>query len=379
MSIYPYFIGRGTSREDPIQLPESHRDELKDAKHYLTPPDLVVAVNVALTLGMPLLITGEAGSGKSSIAARLLYELKLGSEVLSYTVKSDTQARDLFYQFDTLGRFHAANTLNPDSDAVDARRFIRFKALGLALLHAIGPDKVSNLLGPYANHLNISKPTRRVVLIDEIDKAPRDVPNDILTEIEQMRLEVPELAGTRSEDAANAGIPVIQLTKEHAKYRPIVIFTSNSERTLPEPFIRRCAYHHLQLPEYHSNNNQDEELVTIENIVAKRIGNRFTKTGFLKEAVELFEKLRESDSPQINRKPSLAELLDWLECIYQRYRKDNRTPVSLAYIAFNDKAFLHNTINTLLLKDKTDHNNGIELLYKQIGLDDKEIGRNNAH
>jgi len=165
----PYFLGFGGPRHQVGQnLPTPDRDALADPEHYQTPPDLAAAVDVALTLGMPLLLTGEPGSGKSGLAARVRWELGLGPRLLTYVVKSNTEATDLFYHFDTLGRFHAASTPSNDSDQADPRRFIRFRALGLALLHALGPATANELLGPYATALKIQERTRCVVLIDEM-------------------------------------------------------------------------------------------------------------------------------------------------------------------------------------------------------------------
>jgi MoxR-like ATPase len=374
----PYFLGFGGPRHQVGQnLPTPDRDALADPEHYQTPPDLAAAVDVALTLGMPLLLTGEPGSGKSGLAARVRWELGLGPRLLTYVVKSNTEATDLFYHFDTLGRFHAASTPSNDSDQADPRRFIRFRALGLALLHALGPATANELLGPYATALKIQERTRCVVLIDEIDKAPRDVPNDILDEIERMRCEIPELAGPRAADGADVGIPVLELGKDDALYRPIVIFTSNSERALPEPFVRRCAYHHLELPPYEPEGQQ----VSVLGIVQARIGARFRIADgpLLKDAVNLLRALR--DDPAIERKPSLAELLDWLEAVVARYGKGalaDSGPLTLKRIADDNPSWLTHMVNSLLLKRPEDRLRGRDQLARMLDAARAETATPNA-
>ncbi len=189
---------------------------LDDLGPLCTDPELAAAVDVALTLGMPLLLTGEPGSGKSGLADSLAWELGLG-EPLRFPVQSDTESRDLFYRFDTVGRFHAAQTRAPaESPAADAGRFISFEALGRAILLA-KPVAIEAALGlPPGSLGHPGAPCRSVVLIDEIDKAPRDVPNDILVEIERMEFGVPELR-------VGDGQPVrVALGADENRYRPIV-------------------------------------------------------------------------------------------------------------------------------------------------------------
>lgn len=138
----PKYKGQGAQQPDAVdKLPIVDPLALRSPQAYRASSDLAAAVNVALTLGMPLLLTGEPGSGKSGLADSLAWELAAHDDKapkpLRFVVKSDTQARDLFYRFDTVGRFHASQT--PDADS-DPRQFISFAALGKAILHAKSPD-----------------------------------------------------------------------------------------------------------------------------------------------------------------------------------------------------------------------------------------------
>lgn len=178
MNVQRLYTGRGGRAPARVKdLPPVNPEALRAPENYLAPPDLAAAVDVALTLGMPLLLTGEPGSGKSALADSVAHELGLG-RALRFVVKSDTEARDLFYHFDTVGRFHASQTREADANPC---HYISFAALGKAILHAKPPSYASQILGVRAHA--------------GIDKAPRDVPNDILVEIENMQFDIPELSG----------------------------------------------------------------------------------------------------------------------------------------------------------------------------------------
>ena len=324
MSDTPFYTGCGV--RDPgaaDQLPTVHPEDLRDPRGYRATPELAAAVDVALTLGMPLLLTGEPGSGKSGLADSLAWELGLG-EVIRFPVKSDTESRDLFYRFDTVGRFHAAQTLEADDPGADAVRFLSFEALGRAILLAKS-EQAGLSLGLSKEILrHPGDPHRSVVLIDEIDKAPRDVPNDILVEIENMQFDIPELSGGHGERVQ------VRLDERDNRYRPIVIFTSNSEKALPDPFLRRCVFHHLAFPPFKKDLPSDAAIadneVTVESIIYARLGARFQGhepvSRRVGEALGFFHFLRDGQRG-LERRPTLAELLDWLD-----YLMPQRRPVS---------------------------------------------------
>ncbi len=289
----------------------------EDPKYYVAPKDLRNAVNIALELGLPLLLTGEPGVGKSCLARSLNRELgHKEADLLHYTVKSDTRDSDLFYSYDTLSRFHAVHgqiNMNDEAaqqkaeDAAHPRRFIRYQALGLAILQAKGRDNIpSGIMTDEALEAFPKQRRRAVVLIDEIDKAPHDMPNDILNEIERMEFRIPELFIDET----------IKLdTEEDKKHRPIVIITSNGIRELPEAFLRRCLYFHLTMPKFKEElENTDPNEVSVEAIVASRFGEDHfnNREELLGDALSLFQYLRQDSLRGLQRKPSLAEFLDWL-------------------------------------------------------------------
>jgi MoxR-like ATPase len=227
-------------------------------------------------LGQPLLLTGEPGTGKTHLAWSVAWELGLG-EPLKFETKSTSSSRELFYEYDHLSRFHAANTDEGSQRSID---YVTFSALGMAILLANEPDEVVELKQEQLNH---DSPRRSVVLIDEIDKAPRDFPNDILNEIEGMYFRIPELKN----------IVVTAAPEMH----PVVIITSNSEKHLPDAFLRRCVYYNIEFP--------DSE--RLEEIILSQLG---WSADEVSGAFDLFFRLRDY-SVGLRKKPGTAELLYW--------------------------------------------------------------------
>jgi MoxR-like ATPase len=279
---------RGASAEGarplvtPTSLVRVDTEKTIDPKGYLPDQGLVDAVNVALMLQQPLLLSGEPGTGKTQLAFSVAEQLGLGKP-LTFETKSTSTSGDLFYSFDNLRRFQAAQV---HGDDVDPRLFIQYSALGLAIIRTLAPDDARAVLpvGSAAEPV----PRRSLVLIDEIDKAPRDFPNDILNEIEHLYFRIPELSNVMV--AADSAL------------RPVVIITSNSEKSLPDAFLRRCIFYHIPFP--------DEN--RLEEILTTRVGGLVAGDGTaLAEILAFFVKLR-SDEVRLRKRPGTAELLQWV-------------------------------------------------------------------
>nr|VFK39815.1 MAG: MoxR-like ATPase [Candidatus Kentron sp. TC] len=330
MNKHSYFQGSGPRPDQRLELPRVARQRLRDGAYYLASTDLANAVNVALTLRIPLLLTGEPGSGKSRLANRIAWELRLNRpshEPFEFVIKSDTRGADLFYGFDTVGRFHAAQIVKQTEKEgdIEARiapqRFITFNALGRAILYAKPKSfltrtlELPDYLDVVKNHPGERPDSPSVVLIDEIDKAPRDVPNDILTEIENMRFRIPEFEIARGEEVH------VALEEEEQDRRPIVIITSNSEKALPDAFMRRCAYFNLESPPFRADGSKTDDEVTVEDIIESRLGksfgqgDRFDDLAFLTDCVAFLRYLRVNESLALGRKPAMAEFIDWLRVV----------------------------------------------------------------
>ena len=292
---FPYFSGNGERLTEPLELPHSTRADFLRPEAYVADPGLADAVNAALLLGQPLLLTGEPGTGKTQLAYYLAWELKLQlnedaegntrddiEPILKFETKSDSTAKSLFYSFDALKRFqHAQSGIAPPT----VLPYITFNALGKAILFTREPDEVQQFI-----RYDFIHPGKRrsVVLVDEIDKAPRDFPNDILNEIDQLYFRVSELDNARIQVDPNL--------------RPIIIMTSNSEKDLPDAFLRRCVFYHIDFPDI----NQ------MERIVTNRLGTYVEgNSRFLTDVLNLFYRLRERQQA-LTKKPTTAELLDWI-------------------------------------------------------------------
>lgn len=253
---------------------------------YILDPDLAGAVSVAITLNQPLLLTGEPGTGKTRLAHKIAWDLSQKyddflSEPLIFHTKTTSIAQDMFYVYDALRHFHDANLKKvagqeapPTSDYVDLR------ALGKAI--ALTQEKEIKS----GQFISDSTTKSSVVLIDEIDKAPRDFPNDILHEIENMEFEIKEANGHR--------------IRKGLQNRIIIILTSNSEKHLPEPFLRRCVYYNIPFPA------QGRLL----EIVRSQLGEQTAYADA--ELVEHFLTIR---SQVKKKKPATAELIAWLRIL----------------------------------------------------------------
>ena len=252
---------------------------------YLADESLANAVNIAVLLGQPLLVTGEPGTGKTRLAYSVANQLKLG-EPLRFNTKSASASQELFYHYDALGHFRASQTGAEKSAAA----FLRAEPLGAAILRTLPPGDPHRdaLLGS----LETGAPTRSIVLIDEIDKASRDFPNDILSEIEMLQFNVPELEGAQFQIAGDKEL------------RPIVIITSNSEKHLPDAFLRRCVFAHIEFPD------PDR----LQSIVAHHHPN-LAANELVKDALDLFSHLRHGGARRMDKLPATAELIRWVEAL----------------------------------------------------------------
>ena len=302
---FPYFTGKRTepAADGHKHLPTSRRAEQNLPENYDTEKALVDAVNVALLMGQPLLLTGEPGTGKTQLAYRIAWELGF-DEPLKFETKSNSTAKDLFYYYDALARFHAAQAAGQNGKATGkAVDYITYNALGLALLRANEQAKIKQLVPDDFEHCG---PRRSMVLIDEIDKAPRDFPNDILNEIESFYFRIPELRNA--------------LVQADPEKQPIIIITSNSEKHLPDAFLRRCAFYHIEFP----------EAQRLQEIIANRLKDIKARTGkekqhsenFLPDAIELFFELREQQHG-LKKKPATAELMVWIDALREISSADN--------------------------------------------------------
>ena len=233
-------------------------DQFQGTDSYIASDELKHAVNVAVALARPLLVRGEPGTGKTLLAENLARGL--GLPLITWHVKSTTKAKDGLYVYDTVQRLHDSRFGGVDGANVsDIARYIKLGPLGEAL----------------------AAPSRVVLLIDEIDKADIEFPNDLLHELDAMRFRIDE---TGREIAA--------------KERPIVVITSNNEKELPDAFLRRCVFHYIQFP--------NRELMT--EIV--RVHHPDITDRVLDNALEVFFGLRAT--PRLRKKPSTSELIDWI-------------------------------------------------------------------
>jgi MoxR-like ATPase len=278
MSWRVYGTGNGARPREQVRSLIARARAPDDPASYLADKGLEDAVNVAITLGQPLVITGEPGTGKTQLANSIAYQL-FGGRPIVFNTKTTSTARDLFYQYDALRHFRDAQ-LRRDGSPLDPQDYIKFEALGQAILHAMPRDNLDPAL---AKRLSLGEPSQSVVLIDEVDKAPRDLPNDILNEIESMSFEVQETGGRF------AASPELL---------PIVVFTSNSEKLLPDPILRRCVFYQLTFP----------DTAQLLRIVTARLGAE----DWMKNAVVRFEQIR---SRPLKKPPATAELLAWLRVL----------------------------------------------------------------
>lgn len=244
----------------------SNIKEFTGTRDYITSAELRRAVRSAIILGKPLIVRGEPGTGKTALAYAIAKQLEMS--IIPWNIKSTTKAQDGLYVYDTVQRLNDSRF--GDKDVSDIKQYI--------------------MLGPLGKALNSEEQV--VLLIDEIDKADIEFPNDLLNELDRMSFYITE-------------------TKEEivAKHRPIVIITSNAEKELPDAFLRRCLFHYIEFP--------DEKLMS--EIVFAHFDNLAKK--LLEKALKKFYELREYTG--LKKKPSTSELLDWLQVLLAEERVED--------------------------------------------------------
>jgi len=228
------------------------------SEHYVATEDLMLAVNAAVTLQRPLLVKGEPGTGKTQLAREIA--TAMGAPFLEWGIKSTTKAQHGLYEYDAVARLRDAQLGEEKSRAI------------------------SNYIVKGKLWECFDSETRPVLLIDEIDKADIEFPNDLLREIDQMEFYVHETRQT-----------------VRATHRPIILITSNNEKELPDAFLRRCFFHYIKFP--------DKE--TMQKIVDVHFPG--LKKMLINEAMQVFFNLREIQG--LKKKPSTSELLDWLKLL----------------------------------------------------------------
>jgi MoxR-like ATPase len=233
-------------------------DRFSGSPDYVISEPLKNAVNVTIALERPLLIRGEPGTGKTLLAHSIAKGL--GKRLIIWNIKSTTKAQEGLYVYDTVQRLNDSRF--GGRDVSDIKQYIKLGKLGQAF---VSPEQV-------------------VLLIDEIDKADLEFPNDLLNELEEMSFYIPETNETIT-----------------ATHRPIVVITSNAEKELPDAFLRRCIFHYIEFP----------NSVLMEEIIRVHFPN--IKDNLLREALKTFYKLREIDD--FRKKPSTSELIDWIRAL----------------------------------------------------------------
>jgi len=322
---------------DDKYQPTQEVSDPQGRKYYPYLPALALkkAVNLAIALQRPLLLEGEPGCGKTRLANALAYELtqknlckqkqEAGAEApwwnfYIWNVKSTTRARDGFYTYDAVGRLRDAQLIGSDPDRLQQY----LKPIEISnLKDRLGDKKKYLTFGKFGEALR-NQTYRPILLIDEIDKADSDFPNDLLLELDELRFEIPE-TGEEFEPPS---------------HKPIILITSNREKPLPEPFLRRCLYFYVPFPD----SNQ------LQQIIQKRFGAIAThKKEVVNLAVEKFEAIRKLLEQQPgSRPPGTSEFLEFLTALVQEQK-----PIAEAIAELENLGQELGILGTLL-KTKTD-------------------------
>ncbi|MDB5530337.1 MAG: hypothetical protein JWR51_3440 [Devosia sp.] len=296
-------FSQALGEDNPGTIEEDGREVADKGRGYVFTPELVAAIDVAIGLGRPLLVSGEPGCGKTELGYAVARHMRI-RRVHSFSTKSNSEARDLFYNYDALSRFRDANSSGDGPDTgYDVADYIEFRALGRAILDSHPRDAVAHLLRGRRAYQHPGEPERSVVIIDEVDKASRDFPNDLLREIEDLAFRVPELGrhGAANESEAE---PVTPGAIDPA-VRPIIIVTSNEERQLPDAFLRRCVFHQIGFP------SPDLLARIIAGGIDKRLPDR--GAGFALPVADrdlLTDLLKKYRDMRLDKRPGISEAID---------------------------------------------------------------------
>ena len=250
-------------------------ETFQGSQDYVASEELMRAVNIAMVLQKPLLIKGEPGTGKTVLAEAIAKSL--GKELIIWNIKSTTKAQDGLYVYDVVQRLYDSQFGGEGVD--DIEKYVKLGKLGEAFT---ADDQV-------------------ILLIDEIDKADLEFPNDLLWELDRMEFHIPETGRTVT-----------------AKHRPIVIITSNAEKELPDAFLRRCVFHYIEFP--------DKELMA--EIVRVHFPDLDQK--LLDQVLEAFYRIR--SLPQIKKKPSTSEIIDWIQALIHGGYDPDRVVAEVPYL-----------------------------------------------
>lgn len=332
---------------------------------YIAHPDLAEAVNTAVILRKPLLLTGKPGTGKSELAERIAWEFNLGA-VLRFEAQSLSEANDLFYRFDLVGQMAAAQLarLTLDQTATGMQQlenktrpehFLCFGPLGNAILRSNpGPNQdLWPIAFPASVQTNVEA-SPSVVLIDEIDKAGRDFPNDLLNGIQRMEFRIRELSDRTLRAAPD----------EHL--RPIVIITSNSERDLPGPFLRRCTYFDIPDPD-----SDTLRRILLARVFPEDFHARGGHSGvaqvrlppLYEEMLDFFIKFRDKHVDMLAHEPGTSELIDWTRAVSRSPDRDEH-----AGMAQVDNARAIQRASSAIAKQRDDRGHLLSALKPRLGL-----------
>lgn len=264
---------------------------------YVITPENVEFVNLAIQLGKPIVVEGEPGCGKTSLAAGIAEDLGIDF-FRKVAVKSTSSANDLLYRFDALHRLQDSQTRQPEKRKLAEHSFnyVTLEALGEAIFEG----------------------KKSVILLDEIDKADIDFPDDLLDVIDNFSFRIDEIPSEESKIARDAGRYGSHVAGPENGFRPIMIFTSNRKNPLSNPFLRRCMYLELNFP---------EDPVLLKEIVANNLAEKHSSgrfkglesisTGLIEAAVDTFLQIRSNATDQAAaKKPATAELIDWIHVLH---------------------------------------------------------------